>query len=102
MKRGDKVICVNVNGFEYDGKWNHPRLRGIYTIQEVLHDGAIVLEEIDNRYIDMLLLLQGKNDRSAFYQWHFEKVNIVVKIREFFRKKVEPKETAFTLNINQY
>ena len=69
VKKGDKVLCIDDSYTKSD--WNHLVLMEIYTVEEVMHDGAVVLKEINNRHIDTKILARGKNDRAAFYAWHF-------------------------------
>ena len=73
---GEKVVCVNDTWSRDDGlNWSYPELNEIYTIEFVMHDGAITLKEINNSHIDKLIHAQGQNDLAAFYPWHFKKVD---------------------------
>ena len=39
-------------GPEMTVMWNYPELNEIYTIEFVMYDGAVTLEEINNSHID--------------------------------------------------
>ena len=52
-------------GPEHDGYWNYPELNEIYTIEFVMYDGAVTLEEIDNSHIDKEIHARGQNDLSG-------------------------------------
>lgn len=75
FKVGEKVVCVNDNWRYNHSRWNHPVINEIYTVEFVMPDDAITLEEINNSHIDKLLHADGVNTLAAFYHWHFEKVD---------------------------
>ena len=73
---GEKVVCVDDRWQSQNkhGLWNTPVLHGIYTIELVMHDGAVSLKEIDNSDLDRELHKRGINLLSAFWPWHFKKL----------------------------
>lgn len=75
FKEGDRVVCVNDKWVRHQKEWNFPVLNEVYTVEFVMHDGAVTLEEIDNSHIDKDLHSRGLNIMAAFYSWHFKKVN---------------------------
>ena len=75
FKVGKKVVCVNDNWRHHDYRWNNPVINEIYTVEFVMPDDAITLEEINNSHIDKLLHADGVNTLAAFYHWHFKKVD---------------------------
>ncbi len=75
FKVGEKVVCVNDTWSRNDGYWNYPELNQIYTIEFVMYDGAVTLEEIDNSHIDKEIHARGQNDLAAFFPRHFKKVD---------------------------
>ncbi len=53
-----------------------PELNEIYTIEFVMPDGAVTLEEINNSHIDKEIHADGgQHALAAFYHWHFKKVD---------------------------
>ena len=74
FKVGEKVVCVNDNWRTHDYRWNYPVINEIYTVEFVMPDDAITLEEINNSHIDKLLHADGVNTLASFYHWHFRKV----------------------------
>ncbi len=75
FKVGEKVVCVNDNWCNHDYRWNYPVINEIYTVEFVMPDDALTLEEINNSHIDKLLHADGVNTLAAFYHWHFKKVD---------------------------
>ena len=76
FKVGENVVCVDDNWVRNDDySWNYPVINGVYTIEFVMPDGALTLEEINNSHIDKLLHADGVNTLASFYHWHFKKVD---------------------------
>ena len=72
---GEKVVCVNDNWVGNDTMlWNNPILHEVYTIELVMHDGAVSLKEVDNSHVDRELHKRGINLLAAFWPWHFSKL----------------------------
>lgn len=84
---GEKIVCVDVSwqGQDKQGLWKHPVLNQIYTIELVMHDGAVSLKEVDNSHVDRELHKHGINLLAAFWPWHFRK--LVDLPREAFLKE---------------
>jgi hypothetical protein len=80
FKIGEKVVCVSTEGFRISKyQWNYPKLNKVYTIELVMHDGVVSLEEVDNSHIDRELHKRGYNILAAFWPWHFRKLSEVQK-----------------------
>ena len=73
FEKDDLVLCVSTHGFT-DARFNFPELLEQYTIQEVLFDGTVRLNEINNELYDSLLAKGGLYDLLGFYPWHFIKL----------------------------
>jgi len=72
---GEKVVCITGSWPRTNKYWNYPKLNEIYTIEFVMYDGAVTLEEIDNSHIDKEIHALGQNDLAAFFPRHFKKVD---------------------------
>ena len=58
-------------GARHDYRWNYPVINEIYTIEFVMPDGAITLEEINNSHIDKLIHADGVNTLSGILSLAF-------------------------------
>ena len=72
---GEKIVCVNDNWVINDRVvWNYPRLNAAYTIEFILPDGCLTLNEVNNSHVDKMLHAQGTQTLASFYPWHFSKL----------------------------
>jgi hypothetical protein len=75
VKKGDKILCVNVQGFTSKYPcWNYPRLGDIYTVSEVIPDGCVILVEVDNSHVNAIFRELSISEDAQFYPWHFIKL----------------------------
>jgi len=78
FKKGDRVLCINVSGFEpvsrYDHLWNYPLWMHVYTIEYVYPDDTVTLCEINLAAINIALIEHADTPEAAFYAWHFVKI----------------------------
>ena len=78
VKKGDRVLCVNLFGFNKRWNkfpfWNLPELGGSYTVSHVLSDGCVILAEVDNSHVNAILREFSIYEEANFYPWHFIKL----------------------------
>ena len=73
FKKRDAVVCVTTEGFHNYPNMQHPQLYGLYVIERVLSDGAVIVEGIDNSRFN-ITPVSSDLDIVAFWPWHFKKV----------------------------
>jgi hypothetical protein len=75
VKIGDRVLCVNVFGFNNRYPlWNYPKLGGAYTVSDVIPDGCVILAEVDNSHVNAILREFSISENAQFYPYHFIKL----------------------------
>ena len=81
FEKDDLVLCIDIHRFT-DSRWNYPELLDQYTVQEVLCDGGIRLNEVNNDLNDFLLANAGMDGLTAFFPWHFIKIEKLEESRD--------------------